>query len=77
MTPYVLPWFLILDPLSLLQCLFTELHKLQNMLQADLMLPTGYLKQKERLEKHKGQGGYTAVGTLIQMIQGLSLYTTM
>ena len=28
---YVLPWFLILDPLGLLQCLFTELHKLQNM----------------------------------------------
>ena len=31
MTFYVLPWFLILDPLGLLQCLFTELHKLQNM----------------------------------------------
>ena len=43
----VLPRFLILLPLSLLQCLFAELQKLQNMIQADLMLSTGYVKHKK------------------------------
>ena len=47
------------------------------MCQADLMLPIGYLKQKERLEKHKDQGDYTAVGILIKMILYLSFYTIL
>ena len=38
---------------------------------------TGYLKQKERLEKHKDQGDYTAVGALIKMILYLSFYTIL
>ena len=41
------------------------------------MLPIGYLKQKDRLEKHEDQGDYTVVGILIKMILYLSFYTIL